>query len=134
MTRTSARTQYALRAMVTLAAADGPLTAGRIATGQDIPRRFCDNILLQLRRGGLVISMRGPEGGYRLARPPETISLADVIVVVEGIDQDQDHFPGAAAPLAAVWSEIREHETRLLSEITLAQIVTTFRGRSTRAS
>jgi hypothetical protein len=58
--------------------------AEKIAAAQDIPRRFLDNILLQLRRAGLIHSQRGPDGGYWLARPAEEITLADVIVVVEG--------------------------------------------------
>ncbi|MFC5158192.1 RrF2 family transcriptional regulator, partial [Nonomuraea angiospora] len=72
--RISARTHYALRAAVALAAAPpGPVPAEKIASSQDIPRRFCDNILLQLRRAGLVRSQRGPDGGYWLARPAEEI-------------------------------------------------------------
>ncbi|MEV0596974.1 RrF2 family transcriptional regulator [Nonomuraea cavernae] len=121
----SARTHYALRAMVVLAAADGPVRAELISAGQDIPRRFCDNILLQLRRSGLINSQRGPDGGYWLARPAETISLADVIRVTEGVESGVGHFPGVARPLADVWEEIRRHEDALLSEITLAHIVAT---------
>ncbi|MFC6081083.1 RrF2 family transcriptional regulator [Sphaerisporangium aureirubrum] len=121
--RISARTQYALRAMVALAAAGGPLNAERIAAEQDIPRRFCDNILLHLRRAGLIHSQRGPDGGYWLAQPPEKISLADVIRVTEGIEPAATHFPGAAAPLAEIWARLHDHEHTLLSEITLADIL-----------
>ncbi|MEW9550107.1 Rrf2 family transcriptional regulator [Nonomuraea sp. NPDC050783] len=124
--RISARTDYALRAVSELAAAPpGPVPAERIATAQNIPRRFLDNILLQLRRAGLIHSLRGPEGGYWLARPAEEITLADVIVVVEGKPEFQGHggYPGVAGPLAEVWTALREHEERLLSEITFAQIV-----------
>ncbi|MFI6496076.1 RrF2 family transcriptional regulator [Nonomuraea typhae] len=122
--RISARTHYALRAMVALAAADGMmLHAGEIAAEQHIPRRFCDNILLHLRRAGLIHSQRGPEGGYRLARPAGKISLADVIKVTEGIEPPLDDFPGAAAPLAEVWALLHAHENALLREITLAQVV-----------
>ncbi|QYC45936.1 HTH-type transcriptional regulator IscR [Nonomuraea coxensis DSM 45129] len=124
--RLSARTDYALRAVSELAAAPpGPVPAERIAAAQRIPRRFLDNILLQLRRAGLIHSMRGPEGGYWLARPAEEITLADVIVVIEGRPEFQGHggYPGAAGPLAAVWAALREHEERLLAETTFAQIV-----------
>ncbi|NRQ30325.1 Rrf2 family transcriptional regulator [Nonomuraea sp. NN258] len=124
--RVSARTDYALRAVTELAAAPpGPVPAERIALAQNIPRRFLDNILLQLRRAGLIHSLRGPEGGYWLARPATDITLADVIAVTEGAPEYREHggYPGVARPLAAVWSMLREHEERLLAEITFAQIV-----------
>ncbi|WP_336209393.1 RrF2 family transcriptional regulator [Nonomuraea sp. LPB2021202275-12-8] len=123
--RTSARTQYALRAAAELAAAPpGPVSAERIAAAQGIPRKFLDNILLQLRRAGLLNSQRGPDGGYWLARPADQITLADVITVVEGVPQGDDHggYPGVARPLAEVWSALRDHEETLLSEITLAHV------------
>ncbi|MEU7000266.1 Rrf2 family transcriptional regulator [Nonomuraea sp. NPDC046570] len=124
--RISARTQYALRAVTELAAAPpGPVPAEKIATAQSIPRRFLDNILLQLRRAGLIHSQRGPEGGYWLARPAGEITLADVITIVEGHPEQAEHggYPGVAQPLAEVWSMLREHEETLLTEITFAQIV-----------
>lgn len=121
--RISARTQYALGAMLALATADRPVHAERIAASQEIPRRFCDNILLQLRRAGLLRSQRGPDGGYWLARPPGEIALADVIRVTEGAEQATRPFPRAAAPLAAIWERLRSHENALLSEITLADVV-----------
>lgn len=121
--RVSARTQYALTAMLALAEAEGPLHAEAIATSQEIPRRFCDNILLQLRRAGLVGSRRGPDGGYWLARPAADIALSDVIRVTEGIGPADPPLPKSAAPLAEVWAELRAHEDRLLSGITLADIL-----------
>ncbi|GAA2209058.1 Rrf2 family transcriptional regulator [Nonomuraea monospora] len=122
--RISARTQYALGAMLALAVADSPVHAEHIAATQDIPRRFCDNILLQLRRAGLIRSQRGPDGGYWLARPAGEIALADVIRVTEGAEQALRPFSPAAAPLAEIWDRLRSHENALLSEITLADVVT----------
>lgn len=126
--RISARTQYALRAMVALAADEGLVHAEKIAADQDIPRRFCDNILLHLRRSGLLVSQRGPEGGYRLARPAEQISLADVIRVTEGVEPPAANFTGAAAPLTEIWERLYDHENALLSEITLADVVASTRA------
>jgi Rrf2 family protein len=121
--RISARTQYALRAAAELAAAPpGPVPAERIASSQDIPRRFLDNILLQLRRGGLIESQRGPDGGYWLARPATEITLADIIIVVEGVPSRSERFPGVAGPLADVWTALRAFENTTLTEITLAHI------------
>ncbi len=123
MMRISARTQYALRAMAALAASDGLMHAEKIAADQDIPRRFCDNILLHLRRTGLLVSQRGPEGGYRLARPACEITLADVIRVTEGVEPPTARFSGAAAPLTEILERLYDHENALLSEITLADVV-----------
>jgi Rrf2 family protein len=83
--RVSAKADYAVRAMVELAAAEGgPLKAERIAQAQEIPLKFLENIMTDLRQGGLVRSQRGAEGGYWLARPPDEITLAQVIRAVEG--------------------------------------------------
>ncbi|MDF5754304.1 Rrf2 family transcriptional regulator [Spongiactinospora sp. TRM90649] len=127
--RISARTHYALRAAVALAAArQEPVTCAKLAAAQDIPRRFCENILQQLRRAGLVTGQRGPDGGYWLARPPEKITLADVVQVTEGGEPEIERFPGVAAPLADIWTEMREHRNALLSEVTLADVVTSAAG------
>ncbi|GLW12843.1 Rrf2 family transcriptional regulator [Microtetraspora sp. NBRC 13810] len=123
--RISARTQYALRAAAELAAAPpGPVPAEKIAAAQSIPRRFLDNILLQLRRAGLLYSQRGPEGGYWLARPAAEITLADIVVVIEGVPNGpaRGDYPGVARPLADVWYALRDHEETLLAEITLAHV------------
>jgi Rrf2 family protein len=83
--RLSARVDYALRAAAELAAAGaGPTTVGELAKEQDMPPKYLENILLQMRRAGLVRGQRGPEGGYVLARPAGEISLADVIRAVDG--------------------------------------------------
>ena len=83
--RISAKVDYALRAAIELAAAAPEQIKGeRLAAAQSIPHKFLENILADLRNGGLVASQRGAEGGYRLARPPDEITVADVIRVVEG--------------------------------------------------
>lgn len=84
--RISARADYAVRAALQLAASQdgGPVKAEAIADAQDIPHKFLEGILNDMRRGGLVLSRRGGNGGYRLARPARSISIADVIRVVDG--------------------------------------------------
>src|SRR5919109_988566 len=83
--RVSGKGDYALRAAVLLAAAgQGPTKGERIAEAQEIPLKFLENILLELRHNGLVQSQRGADGGYWLARPAEEITLAQVIRAVEG--------------------------------------------------
>lgn len=142
--RLSARVDYALRAVAELAqaAADAvpdpasrsprpgnPLTAERIARAQEIPPKFLESILLQLRRGGIVHAQRGPEGGYWLARPAAEISLADVIRVIDGPlanvrgQRPEDlGYAGAAVALQEVWIALRASEREILELVTLADI------------
>lgn len=85
----TSKAKYALRAMIDLAQQSGdgprrPLFIGDIAERQDIPRRFLENILLELRKHGLVVSHRGKAGGYALARAPDLITFADVIRAIDG--------------------------------------------------
>jgi Rrf2 family protein len=84
--RISAKADYAVRAVVELAATDDekPVKAERIAIAQEIPLNFLENILGDLRHAGIVRSHRGAEGGFRLAKPAEEITIADVIREVEG--------------------------------------------------
>src|SRR5436305_13950451 len=77
--RISAKADYAVRAALELAAADDPpVKAERVAAAQGVPLKFLENILVDLRQGGVVTSHRGPEGGYRLDRSADEITLADV--------------------------------------------------------
>jgi Rrf2 family protein len=130
--RLSARVDYALRAAVELAtAAEGPLTAERIAKAQEIPPKFLESILLQLRRGGIVHAQRGPEGGYWLARPAGEISLADVIRVIDGPlanvrgQRPEDvGYHGAAVALQEVWIALRASERQILELVTIADVAT----------
>jgi Rrf2 family protein len=84
----TSKAKYALRAMVDLAATgaapDRPVFIADIAARQEIPRRFLETILLELRKHGLVVSHRGKAGGYALARPAAEISFADVIRAIDG--------------------------------------------------
>src|SRR6266487_387403 len=84
--RVSAKADYAVRAAAELAAAAGagPVKGERIAEAQRIPLKFLENILAELKHGGIVRSQRGAEGGYWLAHPPDQITVADVIRVVDG--------------------------------------------------
>ena len=130
--RVSAKTDYALRAMAELAAAPpGPVKGERLASLQEIPLKFLENILTELRRAELVATQRGAEGGYRLARPAEEISLADVIRAVDGPlanvrgeRPDVVTYAGAAAPLQDVWLAVRTNLRAVLETVTLADLAT----------
>jgi len=127
--RLSARVDYALRAVVEVAATGGPLTAERIARAQEIPPKFLESILLQLRRGGIVNAQRGPDGGYWLARPAADISLADVIRVIDGPlanvrgqRPEELGYHGAAVALQEVWIALRASEREILELVTVADV------------
>ena len=128
--RVSAKVDYALRAMLELAAADGLVKAERIASAQGIPQKFLENILLELRRGELVTSQRGVEGGYALGRPAGEITVADVIRAVEGpiatvrgARPDAIAYEGPAMALQALWLELRTAMRDVLEGTTLADLV-----------
>ena len=129
--RVSAKVDYAVRAGAELAAAagDGPVKGDTIAQAQQIPLKFLENILLDLKHAGLVQSQRGAEGGYWLARPAAEIPLADVIRAVEGPianvrgeRPEQVEYPGAATPLREVWIAVRASLRGVLETVTLGDV------------
>jgi len=131
--RISAKAEYACVAMLELAAnfADPqPLRIKSIADSQGIPQRFLVQILLQLKTAGLVVSVRGASGGYQLAKPPETISLAAVITAID----DRTLTPRSALgdvlsrtpavdTLLHVWREVQAEEQRMLEKVSLAELL-----------
>jgi Rrf2 family protein len=129
--RISAKADYAVRAVVELAAAadEKPVKAERIATAQGIPLNFLENILSELRHAGIVRSHRGAEGGFRLARPPAQVTVADVIRVVEGPlasvrggPPEDAEYDGAAAALPRVWIAVRANLRRVVEQVTIADL------------
>ena len=118
---------YAVRAMCELAAHDGatPVKAEQLAAAQEIPLSFLENILVDLKRAELVRSLRGQVGGYRLGRPAEAISIADIIRAVEGPLADVRgtrpealRFDGPATALRDVWLANRVSVRRVLEHVT----------------
>ena len=87
----SAKTEYGLVALIEIAAkygTGGVTQVAEIAARQTIPDRYLEQMLTSLRRGGILHSIRGPKGGYRLAKPPAAISVADVVACLEGSTQE----------------------------------------------
>lgn len=129
--RISARADYAVRAALQLAVPrdDGPLKAEAIADAQDIPHKFLESILNDMRRGGLVLSRRGGNGGYLLAKPAESISIADVIRVVEGplvsvrgVRPPELSYTGPAESLLPLWIALRSNVREILEGVSLADV------------
>lgn len=128
--RTTAKADYAVRAAIELAASgDGPVKAEAIADAQSIPVNFLENILVDLRRAGVVDSKRGAAGGYTLARPAEDISIADVIRAVEGplanvrgMSPESLGYQGSAERLRDVWIALRASVRSVLEGVSLADV------------
>src|SRR6266704_1988640 len=123
--RISAKADYAVRATAELAAAaadgKGPIKGDQIARAQGIPLKFLLNILVELKHARIVQSQRGAEGGYRLARPPNEITVADVIRAVEGplanVHESRPEaleYPGPAEPLRDIWLAVRANRRAVL--------------------
>ena len=129
--RVSAKTDYAVRALLELAVAnDGPVKGERLAQAQAIPLKFLENILTDLRHAGIVRAQRGAEGGYWLARAADEVSLGEVIRAVDGPlasvrgEAPEDvAYDGAAENLRTVWVALRASMRSVLDEITLADVV-----------
>jgi Rrf2 family protein len=125
----SAKAEYACLALLALAEsgpATPPLRIREISQSYGIPERYLVQILLQLKGAGLVASTRGAAGGYRLARPPTSISLSDVLTAIDGPDPPQRDGPqasqSATGSLARVWDRVRQAERNVLAQTTIAEL------------
>ena len=127
----SAKTEYACIAVLELAASYGsgdPVRIGKIAEVHGIPPRFLVQILLQLKGAGLVNSTRGAAGGYLLARPPETITLFDVVTVIDSTEPSaHPKYRREPTPyvqnVRALWDRIVAAQQDVLKTTTLAELV-----------
>ncbi len=125
------RSRYGTRMMVELAVnfPKGPIQVGEIAKKENLSVKYLEQLIIPLKRTGLVKSIRGPKGGYLLTRPPTTITIWDIITALEGdkgvtpcvtypewCDRSED------CPTRHVWSLMTDTLKRKLSTITLADL------------
>ena len=125
MIHLSTKSEYAIKALVRLALADGdaPVQARAISEYTAIPGKFLEQVMHDLRQGGLVHSRRGKGGGYVLAVDPAALSFADVIDLIDGAHGGKGRMPcgDQAEPLVApVWREVRECTRAVLGSATIA--------------
>lgn len=130
--RVSAKSDYALRALIELASrAEGSrVSAEELGRSQDIPHGFLQAILADLRRAGIVISVRGQSGGWRLAVKADEITVADVIravdgplVSVYGLRPESVSYNGSAGVLQLVWIAARANLREVFEAVTVAMLV-----------
>jgi Rrf2 family protein len=124
-----AKADYGIRALLTLANSTTSVTAEHLAEEQSLPPRFLGAILSDLRRAGLVVSQRGSEGGFKLARPASQISIADALRAisgpmagVRGLRPETLDYDGAATNLRDVWVAVRASLRNLLENVSLEQV------------
>jgi Rrf2 family protein len=121
----STKSEYAIKALVRLALAggNGPVAAREISEFGGIPSKFLEQVMHDLRQGGLVLSQRGKGGGYVLAADPAGVTFADVIDLVDGSHGGLGRMRSgdqAEALVAPVWREVRECTRAILSSATIA--------------
>jgi Rrf2 family protein len=129
--RISAKVDYAVRAAIELAATGGePIKGEAIADAQDIPLKFLENILGELKHTGIVASRRGAQGGYWLAKDADDVSLADIVRAVEGPlatvrgqGPESLTYKGEAEPLQKVWIALRANIREVMEDTSLADVV-----------
>src|SRR5271166_4714562 len=117
---------YSLKALIMLAErlpSAQPLRVEEIAVTQGIPENYLRRLLIELKRGGLVLSQKGPNGGYMLARPPARITMADVVEIIEGdytpvecLEEGANSFcpRDSGCPMRDVWREVRDSVVGIL--------------------
>ncbi len=130
------RSRYALRALIFIARSGGiePVPISAIAADQQLPRKFLEAILLDLKNGGLVNSYRGKMGGYRLARPAGQISFGEIIRLIEGplalvpcvsvsaYQRCTDCFEETTCVIRKVMLTVREQTANILDTTSLADL------------
>ena len=128
----STRGRYGIHAMYDLAVhyGDGPQSIKCIAERQGIPEAYLEQLIAVLRREKLVISNRGAQGGYRLVREPEDITVGDVLRALEGglnlVDcllEEDSCGKSCACPSRIVWLKIRDGLNRIVDGITLQDMI-----------
>jgi Rrf2 family protein len=124
----SAKTQYALVSLMELAAIHdrgGVLQVGEIAQRQSIPDRYLEQMLTALRRGHILRSLRGPKGGYQLARPPAKVCLADIVACLEGEPDSGDNRRSSPEfqVLAKLEAQLLQARQQLLQTTTLQDLL-----------
>ena len=130
----SAKSDYGMRALLELTTAyetsRTKLVKGEaIATAQGVPLKFLEGILRQLRQAGIVASQRGAEGGYRLDRDPQDVTIADVVraldgplAAVRGQRPEDLAYQGASEHLRDVWIALRASMRHVLEQTSLADV------------
>jgi Rrf2 family protein len=132
--RFSTKGRYGIRAICRLAQlhGDGPVSIQTIAEHENIPIRYLEQIMAHLRREGIVKSTRGPSGGYKLNRPPDQLSLGELIQTLEGktpvvwcVDADEESrcLREDVCITRDLWKKLNEWFQTIFNRISLQEII-----------
>ena len=130
MIRLSKRLLYSIEAVLDIACHEGsaPVRSADITRREGIPARYLEPVLQELVRDNILIGIRGPAGGYRLARPAEEISVADIVRIVQRTEVGEDPMADPAESVLALevvrplWTELRDDVMRRLEATSIAQL------------
>ncbi len=129
----SVKCEYALRAILELALRSGeePTRIADVAASQQIPQKFLETILAELKKSGFLESKRGAEGGYMLARPAEMITVGQVLRSVEGGRTGRATLDNPG-PLETFWGRVDNAVAAVIDRTTFAELAREWRERQTR--
>jgi Rrf2 family transcriptional regulator, cysteine metabolism repressor len=130
--KVSTKGDYGIRALIELARhyGEGTIQSAEIASRQRVPEPYLDQLLTTLRRAGFIRSVRGPQGGHALVRPPSELCVREVIEVLEGslspidcLEQSSACSRGGGCAQRALWEEVREATVAILERTTIADLL-----------
>ena len=132
MLRLTKKLLFAIEAVLDIAYNGGaqPVQSGDITGRQGIPRRYLEQVLQQLVRAGILEGVRGPKGGYRLARERRRITLGEIVRVVRALDGADDPLEDEGGAelgrqvVRPLWSELQEELMKQLDPITIEELCT----------
>jgi Rrf2 family protein len=130
----SVKSEYALQAIFDLAAQTGtdPVKIADIANRQKIPQKFLELILAGLKQAGFVVSRRGAEGGYLLARPAAAITVGQVLRAVEGLPQKARRGRDAETPFSNLWQRVDSGISQIIDQTTFAELLREWNEKQSR--
>jgi Rrf2 family transcriptional regulator, cysteine metabolism repressor len=132
----SSKDEYALRAIFDLAQQRPgiPIRIAKIGERQKIPQKFLELILSELKRGGFVESQRGADGGYRLSRSPDTITIGEVLRYVKGISDNRhsNKKPESENPFVALWSQVDAKISGIIDQTTFGELARKWQEQQSR--
>ena len=127
----SHKTEYALLAILDLSlqSPDDVVKGASIAARQGIPKKFLGLVLAELRQGGFVVALRGPEGGYRLARPAERITVGDIVACIEHHGNGKRIAHDAFTPM---WEQVYESISAVIDQTSFADMAERWKQANSR--